>query len=131
MRKLLCILMAALLASSASMAQNKDLDVFIPIGKYLQAGDYVKLSAWFADNMELDLLGSVNNCSRNQARLIMKNFFETYTPKQFTILHKGNNSLARYAVGTLDAGGEKFRIIIHVKSINNKSYIQQLRIERE
>ncbi|MBR4660209.1 MAG: DUF4783 domain-containing protein [Bacteroidales bacterium] len=132
MRKFLCILMAALLAISASPAQNKDQDVFIPISKYLQAGDHVKLSAWFADNMELDLLGSVNNCSRNQARLIMKDFFDTYTPRQFTILHKGNNAPARYAIGTLvDAGGEKFRIIIHVKSINGKSYIQQLRIERE
>ena len=38
---------------------------------------YEKLSAWFADNLELNIMGAINNCTRNQARLIIKNFSQT------------------------------------------------------
>ena len=106
-------------------------DVFAPIGKYIQSGDSDKLSAWFADNVELDILGSVNNSTRNQARRIMKTFFNNYTPKQFIIIHKSGKAPIKYAVGTLDAGGEQFRIILYVKTNEGRSYIQHLKVERE
>ena len=101
---------------SYSRAQDSGQDVFTPIGKYLQSGDCDKLSAWFADNLELDMLGAVNNCTRNQARLIMKNFFTSYTPKKFTIIHKSGKVPMKYAVGSLSAGGERFRVILYVKT---------------
>ena len=83
----LASLLLTFLFAGPSTAQEGNQDVFTPIGKYLQAGDCEKLSAWFADNLELDMLGAVNNCTRNQAKLIMKNFFTSYTPKKFTIIH--------------------------------------------
>ena len=131
MKRLLLIAMAGFLCISTSYAQNRESDVFSPICKYFQHGDYEKLSAWFADDLELDIMGAVNNCTRNQAKLIMRNFFTNYNPKHFTIIHKSGKSPMKYAVGTLDAGGEKFRIILYVKANDSKSYIQQLKIERE
>lgn len=116
---------------SSGRAQDSGQDVFTPIGKYLQSGDYDKLSAWFADNLELDMLGAVNNCTRNQARLIMKNFFANYTPKKFNILHKSGKAPMKYAVGSLSAGGERFRIILYVKTTDAESHIEQLKVERE
>ncbi len=40
-----------LLTAGPSAAQDNGQDVFTPIGKYLQSGDYDKLSAWFADKI--------------------------------------------------------------------------------
>lgn len=122
-----------LLTAGPSMgrAQDSGLDVFTPIGKYLQSGDYDKLSAWFADNLELDMLGAVNNCTRNQARLIMKNFFANYTPKKFSVIHKSGKVPMKYAVGSLSAGGERFRVILYVKTTDAASHIEQLKVERE
>ena len=120
-----------LLSVGPSAAQENGQDVFTPIGKYLQAGDCDKLSAWFADNLELDMMGAVNNCTRNQAKLIMKNFFTSYTPKKFTIIHKSGKAPMIYAVGSLSAGGERFRVILYVKTSGDKSYIEQLKVERE
>ena len=37
----------------------------------------------------------------------------------------------KYAVGTLDAGGEKFRIILYVKTNESRGYIQHLKVERD
>ena len=119
------------LTAGPSTAQENAQDVFTPIGKYIQAGDYDKLSAWFADNLELDMLGAVNNCTRNQAKLIMKNFFSTYTPKKFTIIHKSGKAPMKYAVVSLSAGGERFRLILYVKTTDAGSHIEQLKVERE
>ena len=124
-------MLLTLLFAGPSVAQDSGQDVFTPIGKYLQAGDYDKLSAWFADNLELDMLGAVNNCTRNQAKLIMKNFFTNYTPKKFTIIHKSGKAPMKYAVGSLSAGGERFRVILYVKTTDEKSYIEQLKVERD
>jgi len=117
--------------SQTNVENNTEQDVFTPIGKYIQSGDYEKLSAWFADNLELNILGAINNCTRNQARLIIKNFFTNYTPKKFTIIHKSGKAPMKYAVGSLTAGGEKFRVILYVKTSDGVNSIQQLKVERE
>jgi len=131
MKRLLLITLLGIFSFNFASAQQNDQDVFTPIGKYIQAGDCEKLSAWFADNLELDILGAINNCTRNQAKLIMKNFFTNYTPKKFTIIHKSGKAPMKYAVGSLSAGGEKFRVILFVKTTDNVNSIQQLKIEAE
>ncbi len=131
MKKLLLSFSIILLSAGLLSAQDKDQDVFTPIGKYINAGDYEKLSVWFADSIELDILGAINNCTRNQAKLIMKNFFNNYTPKKFTVIHKSGKSPMKYAVGKLDAGGENFRIILYVKSTETDNCIEQIKVERD
>ena len=133
----LCALLLAAVPATAqntvpvSLSQGAAQDVFTPISKYFQAGDYNRLSAWFADNLELDLLGSNSNCSRNQARRIMKDFFADYTPKSFEIVHKSGKAPMRYAIGVLHAGGETFQVTLYVRTGEGKSDIQQLKIERQ
>ncbi|MBQ4021897.1 MAG: DUF4783 domain-containing protein [Bacteroidales bacterium] len=119
-------------ASQSQQSQSQSsTDVFTSIGKYIEAGDSEKLSAWFADNLELDITGSVNSCTRSQAKLIMKNFFNNNTPKKFSIIHKSGRPPMSYAVGSLSAGAEKFRVIIYVRTDDGKNSIQQLRIEKD
>ena len=129
-KKILLVSLLFLAPLFRTNAQEPARDMFAPISKYMQAGDYESLSAWFADNLELEILGSVNNCTRNQAKLIMKNFFTKYTPKKFTIIHKSGKAPMKYAVGSLSAGGEEFRVILFVKSTSESSYIEQIKITR-
>lgn len=132
MKKILLVLFLSLFTINAANAQgNGQQDAFTPISKYMQSGDYEKLSAWFADNLELDILGSINDCTRNQAKMIMKNFFSKYTPKKFNIIHKSGKAPMKYAVGTLTAGGETFRVILYVKTSDEGSYLEQLKVEQE
>lgn len=51
--------------------------VFVPIAKYLQRGDAECLAAWFADNLQVNVMGTISNCSRSQARQIIRNFSPT------------------------------------------------------
>ncbi len=115
---------------TVASAQNGGYDVFVPISKYLRNGDAERLSAWFADNLDITILSSSNNSSRNQARQILKSFFTSYSPRSFDIDHKAGRANMKYALGSLNAGGEVFTVTIFV-SYKDKDYrIQQLKIEK-
>ncbi len=105
--------------------------VFVPIAKYLQRGDAECLAAWFADNLQVNVMGTVSNCSRSQARQIIRNFFTNYTPRNFEIVYKSGTYPMEYAVGNLDSGGNIFTVTILVKTNDAGNYIEQLKIEKQ
>lgn len=111
-------------------AQNAGYDVFVPISKYMGSGDADKLSAWFADNLEITIFAITNDSSRNQARQILKTFFSSYTPRSFDLTHKAGRANMKYAIGTLNAGGEMFMVTIFVSYKDTSYRIQQIKIER-
>ncbi|MBO5582606.1 MAG: DUF4783 domain-containing protein [Bacteroidales bacterium] len=133
MKRLIILLVAALqLALTALSAQDKGYDVFVPIGKYIAQGDAGSLSAWFADNLEVSIISTTRNCSKTQARQIVKTFFEAYTPRSFDISHKASRSNMKYALGQLSAGGEVFLVTIFVSAKADGTFqIQQLKIDRQ
>ena len=126
-------------ARTYTQSPDGDFAVFNSITKYLIAGDAASLSSWFADSLDVTVSSSTRNCSRNQARQIVKNFFDTYTPRSFEISHKASNANMKYALGYLNAGGEQFLVTIFVNlktgagkdSPTGTYQIQQLKIERQ
>lgn len=120
----------ALLMGLASNSAAQDFDVFTPIAKYIRIGDADKLSAWFADNLEVVIISQANDSSRSQARQILKSFFSAYSPSAFDITHQAVKSNMKYALGILNAGGERFLVTIFVNFQKDCFYIQQLKIER-
>ena len=122
---------AVLLLSNVGLkAQDSSYDVFQPIAKYIALGDADKLSAWFSDNLEITIFASSNDASRTQARQIMKSFFKSYTPRSFEISHKAGRSNMKYALGTMNAGGEMFLVTIFVNFSDDNYKIQHLKVER-
>ena len=110
-------------------AQNTG-DVFNPIAKYIECGNADALSAWFSDNLEVSIFAKTNDASRNQAKQIMKSFFKSYTPRSFDINHRAGRANMKYALGTLNAGGEMFTVTIFVNYNESEYKIQHLKIER-
>jgi len=122
--------MVFICAEPAAVAQDDSYDVFVPIAKYIRQGNAGKLSAWFADNLEVTVISSSNDSSRNQARQIVKAFFDSYTPRSFDITHTAGRSNMKYALGVLNAGGEMFEVTIFVNYSGSGYRIQQLKIDR-
>ncbi|MBR6415331.1 MAG: DUF4783 domain-containing protein [Bacteroidales bacterium] len=120
----------SLLCGISATAQDKSYDVFNPIAKYIRMGDAEKLSAWFADNLEVSIFSNTNDSSRNQAKQIIKSFFDSYTPRSFNINHTAGRSNMKYALGSLNAGGEVFEVTIFVNYKDNNYKIQQIKIEK-
>jgi len=106
-------------------------DVFVPIEKYIANGDAESLSVWFTTSLEIDILGKTSISSKQQAKQILKDFFRDNTPKSFTITYRSGKAPIKYAVGSLSAGGSKFRVTLFVKTTAEGNYIEQIRIEKE
>ena len=124
----LCIFIALLCRTA--YAQSEGNEVFVPISKYLTQGNAENLSAWFADNLEISILSTLNNSSKNQAKQILKAFFDAHTPRSFDISHIAGRANMKYALGSLSAGGETFNVTIFVSCKDGEYKIQQLKIER-
>lgn len=127
------ILLFGVNLSPRAAAQEKGAmmpDLFSPVGKYLATGDCDRLANWFADNLELEIRETSNNCSRNQARLILKVFFDENPPSDFVVLHKSAKESLRYAIGQLTAGGESYNVVIYIKSSGGKNFVEHLAIRR-
>ena len=118
--------------SFAASPVQDEFSVFTSITKYLAAGDVNSLSSWFADNLDITVISSSRNCSRNQARQILRTFFRSYTPRSFEITHKASDANKKYMIGLLNAGGELFQVTIYATSSGGDTYkIQQLNISRQ
>ena len=128
--KILSLSVGMILAfAGISRAQNGEYDVFVPISKYISQGDGESLSAWFADNLDVNIGSGSSNCSKSQARQIVKGFFETNQPRSFTISHTAGKNNMKYAIGTLKTGGETFLVTIFVNMEGTGYKIQHLKIE--
>jgi len=124
------VLVIFLLSAPSAGAQTADYDVFVPIAKYMSMGDVDAISTWYAKNLDMEVLSKGGNSSRNQAKRILKNFFDSYTPRSFKINYTAGRANMKYALGTLNAGGENFLVTIFVSSKGDTYTIQQMKIER-
>jgi len=131
LQKISTVVLALLLATSLPAQQNKTYDVFIPISKYIATGNVDNLSAWFADNLEISILGSSSTSSKAQAKQILKAYFDAHTPRSFDISHTASKVNMKYALGTLTAGGERFIVTIFVNYDGESYKIQQLKVDRQ
>jgi len=103
--------------------------VFLPIAKYISQGDAERLSAWFADNLEVTIQSKSVDSSKSQAKQILRSFFNVNTPQSFDITHTVSRSNVKYALGSLSAGGEVYMVTIFVSSDGETYKIQQLKID--
>jgi len=97
----------------------------------IRAGNASDLAKYFNANIELTLNRGEEIYSKDQAELILKDFFLKHAPNDFSILHKGGKEGSSYAIGNLATTNGTFRVTILVKLKDSQPYIHQLRIEKE
>lgn len=97
----------------------------------LKSGNTSALSGFFNSSIELAIPGQEDIYSRQQAELIVKDFFTKHVPSNFVILHKGGKEGSQYAIGNLTTSHGNFRVTLWIKQRDNKPYIHQLRFEEE
>jgi hypothetical protein len=95
----------------------------------IRSGNAAKLSKYFNQNVELLVLDYECSCSKPQAQQVVNDFFGKYPPAKFTIIHQGGKGDSNYAIGSLETQNGKFRVYFLIKTINQVSFIHQLRIE--
>lgn len=97
----------------------------------LKSGNSRTLSEFFNQNVELVVPDSDNVYSKAQAQLIVSNFFSSYPPQNFSVIHQGGKEGAQYVIGNLGTKKGSFRVYFLLKKSDGKDYIHQLRIEKQ
>lgn len=101
------------------------------ITEALSKGNVEGLSEYFGANIDLKTPGSEGTFSKNQATVILKDFFRTQPPEGFTLGHKGSaQDGSFFIIGHMKTTGEKsFRTTIMLKNISGKMVLHQLQFE--
>jgi len=97
----------------------------------LKSGNATVLSEYFNQNVELVVLENDNVYSKAQAKQIVNNFFNSYKPVGFSVIHNGGKEGAKYVIGNLATNNGEFRVYFLLKQNQGKDYIHQLRIEKQ
>jgi hypothetical protein len=92
-----------------------------------KSGNAKEITNYCNNNIELEILGNENICTKLQAQQIIKSFFEQHPVKNFSILFEGGKESSKYAIGKLvtSKGTYRVNLLFKLKSI------VQLRIEED
>ena len=119
--------MIALCSLSATVQEQVKIPEGISIA--LKAGNASELSKYMNSTIELLLLDKEDFYKKSVAETILKDFFNEYQTKDFTIRHQGAKNDAQYAIGNLKTEKGDFRVYFLLKKVDQELLIHQIRIE--
>ena len=85
-----------ILLSSFSVSYNID-----EVLAALRAGNASQLAKYFDSRVDISLPNKSDNFSRNQAEMILKDFFASNEVKNFVVKHKVENAGSQFCIGSL------------------------------
>ncbi len=99
----------------------------------INSGDAEKLSKFFDTKVEIGLFNKEKVYDKTGATAVLKDFFGKNKPSSFQMMHSGTSKgkASNYAIGSLVAGGKKFRVFLYMKDANSGVLIEQIQIELE
>ncbi|MBI4647328.1 MAG: DUF4783 domain-containing protein [Bacteroidia bacterium] len=120
----------AVIITQSCFAQQKSV---VPNGIILslKSGNSAELAKFFNTSVEVTILDKEEIYSKNQAELVIKDFFAKHQATNFTVVHEGGKEGAQYAIGNLTTNNGTFRVYILLKPNQNNLLIHTLRIENE
>ena len=97
----------------------------------IKKGDAAEVSKYFDNTIEITLPDKSNSYSKSQAELVLRDFFNTNSIKDFEVLQRGDNDAgSQYCTGTLQTKNGIFRTSIFLKQKGDKQLLKELRFER-
>ncbi len=124
MKKLLILISAFFFLVSFQTSKNID-EVITSI----KSGNSTQLSSYFDNTIEITLPEKSNNYSKNQAEIVMRDFFALHQVRNFEVLHKGENVGSQYCIGTLTTKNGIFRTTVYLKQKGDRQLLQEIRFE--
>jgi hypothetical protein len=108
------------------------IDLIDDIASGIRTGNPANISKYFIENIDLKIIDQEDVYSKQQAEMILKNFFSKHPVKTYTIAHKSEpKNGSQYVIGTLETSNGKFRTYFLIKTTGAQTLIQQFRIEIE
>lgn len=107
-------------------------DVIDDIAAAIRSGNPKNISKFFIENIDLKVIEQEDVYSKQQAEMILKDFFSKHLVKSFSVAHKSDvKNGSQYVIGNLETNNGKFRTYFLIKTTGGQTLIQQFRIETE
>ncbi len=117
---------------SIAMFQPKAADPIERVVVMFKQNNLVELYKSFAPSIELSLLNDNNIYSKEQAEIILNNFFAKNTISSVKVIHRvDSNPDYRFAVLILTSKGGNYRTSFSLRNTNGIFQMNELRIEEE
>ena len=126
-RKFTIVALFVLLGVVAVMA-----DEFDTIAASIRVGDAHGVALYFDKNVDVKTEDKPVTYSKNQAELVLREFFRRNVPRAFTIIHRGSSAKgAKYIIGNLETNQGNFRSFVYIKEVSQKQFIQEISFEKQ
>ncbi len=103
---------------------------FTQIASALKSGDASQVSKYLDNTVEITLRESTKSYSKNQAQLVLSQFFSNNPVKDFKLIHESENEGSQYCIGNLTTANGVFRTTIYMKQKGDKQLVQEMRFEK-
>ena len=108
----------------AANAQNTQ------VNAALSSGNSAMLATFFEATVSITILENENIYSKQQAEVVMKDFFSKHAVKSFTAIHEGASPEgSKFSVGKMVTANGTFRTFVLVKQKGTSFVIQEIRFE--
>lgn len=97
----------------------------------LKSGNASQLSKYFDNRVDISLPNKSDNFSRNQAEMILKDFFSSNEVKDFQVKHKGENNGSQFCIGMLQTRNGNFRTKLYMKQKGGQQLVQEIAFQPE
>lgn len=95
----------------------------------LRSGNATELAKYADANLEIALPAKTDNYSRQQAVVILQDFFSTNGVKGFDVKHRGDNGGSQFCIGTLVTRSGNFRTTFLMTEKNGAQLVKELRFQ--
>lgn len=123
---LFLISLGLLLSSFTITAQSID-----EVLAALKTGNASQLAKYFDTRVDISLPNKSDNFSRNQAEMILKDFFASNEVKNFVVQHKGGSNESQYRIGLLQTRNGNFRTKVFMKQKGTQQLVQEIVFQAE
>ena len=112
---------------------NPPAEVSSEVSSAIRIGNSREVAKHFGSNVDLKFPGNEGTFSRNQAELIVRNFFSRNAPAAFSVQHQGpSRDGSLYVIGNYRTkNGEAYRVYFLIKTISENTVLHLLQFEKQ
>ncbi|GCC51193.1 DUF4783 domain-containing protein [Chryseotalea sanaruensis] len=119
------------MAAIQGFGQGKG-DIVNDVKETIKAGSAKELVRFLNQNVDIELNGKKETYSKAQAEVILRDFFKSNVPSDFTILHKGQSKSGQpFAIGQYKSGVASYRVFMKIKTMEDQQLIHEISFSKE
>jgi hypothetical protein len=128
MKKYLGIAIASVSLFLSSFTASYNIDEVLSA---LRTGNATQLAKYFDSRVDISLPNKSDNFSKNQAEMILKDFFASNEVKNFVVKHKGENNGSQFCIGLLQTRNGNYRTKLYMKQKGSQQVVQEIAFQAE